>query len=214
MPKSTKEQITTAKADAKLYNRLGIDESYLRQHGLSPEAIRDKFFAKKGKNYVLKSPQQMLRGIQDDRAQHDILDAIDRYIGEQGRYVQRLVGTKLEAAYALQFLIQRYKKEGNRRELEEGLATLSDALRPRKKAEQTIPWGKGFFGGQKTRNLGDVVEEGLGKAAALILLAVAISYLGKASTSLTGAVIGAQPSGIGMLMAAGVAIASFYIILK
>ena len=212
MQRATAEERAAAEADAKLYNRLGIDEDYLNRSGFSPERVRDKFFTKKGKNYLLKTPQQLLRGIQDRRAQHDILDAVDRYIGEQGRYVQRLQGTKLEAAYALQFLIQRYKKDSNRRELEEGLATLAAALRP-KKHEEKLPWGRGLFG-KKTRDLGDVVEEGLGKAAALIFLAGAISYLGKASTGLTGAAIGAQPAAIGMLFAAAVAIASFYIILK
>ncbi len=212
MPKKITQERAAAEADAKLYNKLGIDKEYLARSGFSPEMARDKFFTNKKGKYQLKTPQQLLRGIQDRRAQHEILDAIDRYIGEQGRYVQRLQGTKLEAAYALQFLIQRYKREDDRRELEEGLATLSDALRP-KKHEEKLPWGRGLFG-KKTRDLGDVVEEGLGKAVALIFLAGAISYLGKASTGLTGAAIGAQPAAIGMLFAAAVAIASFYIILK
>lgn len=216
MTRTSKATITAAQADAKLYNKLGIDENYLRQNRFTPEGVRDKFFTKEGREYRLKTPQQLLGGIEDRRAQHEILDAVERYIGEQGKYVQRLQGTKLEAAYVLQSIIERYRKTdktvADRRELEKRLVALAAALRP-KKHEEKLLWGRGLFG-KKTRDLGDVVEEGLGKAAALIFLAGAISYLGKASTGLTGAVIGAQPAAIGMLFAAAVAIASFYIILK
>lgn len=81
-----------------------------------------------------------------------------------------------------------------------------------------------FFAGRqrKRKSLEEMAAEGpaheeamdLSRAAAVLVLAGAVSYLGSASNVLTGAAVGATTTGVGTLIAAVVALASLHIALK